>query len=241
MTPLESVVDLEKREAALRVRMVPAHIAQEVSRAVDAEMEKYTANAFGKSFVMAPDSFRKEIELRAREVYDAQLHKDSADFRDESDRSWAALQATKDAASQLPNPFRAEDAQGASETTHALRQVALRLDRDHAERRLTGKTLSQIAAMHEAADDRLDEVLRYVIEDQSARGWADIDIKQDGDLAGAERLKKSISGSRLARLIGRHPELIEAEQRLAKLRSSAVTDALLRLKSSSLTLVSRGA
>jgi hypothetical protein len=228
---LESVDALERSIASLRGRMSPEAKAAVVASKRDAALAQLSAPGILESFNILPQAARERIESELSEQYDTQLRTDGKAIEAEIAAITSGLSAVTDAASALPDPFIAEDGTGAGDTTHAMRRVALLLERDHIERRLTGKTVAQVVDLYITADDRRDHVLRHTIEDQVRRGWPDIalHVPETPDLVNVKRLTAAIGKARQARLERDQPDVVKAAEKFTTITKAVGTTELLRL------------
>ena len=99
------------------------------------------------------------------------------------------------------------------------------MELDRAERLLAGKTLRELDELFRSAQDDRDGALVYTIEQQQKRGWRDVKLAETPDNASVMRtIKAAIETRGAARIKAKHPELIEAQTRIERLRKSAVLD-----------------
>jgi hypothetical protein len=226
--PIAAIKQLEQTVTAFRTAMTGEARAAAINQAVERAKAQFQTQGLTVGIDVAPDALLQKVAAQIDAQYDDLRAQDADRIGAEFRGATAALTAVMTAVSDLPDPLRVEDNTPTGEATHAIKRVGLLLEREYAERRLSGKTPSQVAALYAAADDRIDHVLKFLVQDQQQRGWPDIKLATDGDPAGVMALRDAIAAAQRARVEKNHPELVQAEAELKELQSSAVLDGLLR-------------
>jgi len=220
MANAERIVgELETAVQSFRDRLAPAAVEGTIELAMEKLHQQFSV---GETSVLAPDAAQR-VEAMHRKQYDDFLRADAVELEKRIEAEAAALDVVLAEVSTLPDPLVAESNVAASDTLHEQRQTRILMELDRSERRLVGRTPTEVLSIYTAASDR--DVVRFVIEDAARRG--DLRFAPSADPTALSALLKAIEKTQRDRVAAAAPELVQAERRLTKIRKSATWQSLL--------------
>jgi hypothetical protein len=216
MSMQEAIAKQKAEQAEILVAADP----ERINARIKAEVSAFNLDKFGG---FAPSEIMAAKEQAARIEYDNQLRARAEAYRVNDREIERGLRATAAVVSRLPDPRRVAASKGASQMEHDLRQMRLGQEFERVERMLAEKTPAQVEPLLKAADDEANAVLLVCLEAWEA-GESSVTLRTDRrDASGDSRLRQAIKARQRARLEQHHPELVAAEQELAKLQTATMS------------------
>lgn len=230
--PLPELWDWQqKRVGAFHQSMDPV-VDERIGHAVDKVRSQFSNDALVVAVDLTPEDVVKKYNTAARQQYDTNLRDIANTLQADLQAGEQGLDAVTAEVGRLPHPIDALDQQALSDNTRAIERSRLTMDIDRTERRLTGKTHAQVVDLYTATPDARDPTLIWTIEVQHAAGWVETPLTPSPDDAVAIlKLRELIRARQQARVTKNHPQLMEARERLNKLRSATLDSQIRHLQS----------
>jgi len=219
MSKPEAIVgELEQAVQSFRDRLAPDAVDLHVGGALEALRARFLV---GNESIVAPDAVDR-IEAATRRDYDERLREDARVLEQRLADEGRALADVITTLGQLADPMALEAETPASDQVHEAKKLRILMELDRSERRLAGRSPTEVLALYTAARD--GDVLKFVIEDAARRG--DLKFAPAADPTALSALQKAIEKTQRARVAAGAPELVAAEKKLTRLRKSATLASL---------------